>query len=281
MNRLEIKLKQHTPLIHFQHDQEGATLRASEVKPKLDRFVLTRLGQGNYQVGIAQAKTNGWLIGKGDHPALDYKMRIEATAFKDVSIPVKPQKVKGVQQYDDFGRELYTTNNYPDNKASLIMSNIGGRVREEVFNMVIANHIKMIEYARSLGDILIVGVNTDELVESYKSQPIIPFDERIALVKALKYPDIVIPQHSLDHADKVNKLNFDVFVVGDDWAGKYDYLKEQGVDVVYFPYGAGVSSTNLKQRIYENYEKMKHKADNHLRQQGFLSPALCREPQRS
>lgn len=144
MHKLEIKLKQHTPMIHFQHDQEGATLRASEVKPKLDRFLLTRLGQGNYQAGIAQAKTNGWLIGKGDHPALDYKMRIEATAFKDVSIPVKPQKVKGVQQYDDFGRELYTTNNYPDNKASLIMSNIGGRVREEVFNMVIANHIKMI-----------------------------------------------------------------------------------------------------------------------------------------
>ena len=77
MHKLEIKLKQHTPLIHFQHDQEGATLRASEVKPKLDKFIITRLGQGNYQTGIAQAKTNGWLIGKGDHPALDYKMRID------------------------------------------------------------------------------------------------------------------------------------------------------------------------------------------------------------
>ena len=132
------------------------------------------------------------------------------------------------------------------------------------FDMLHANHIKMIEYARSLGDILIVGVNTDELVESYKSQPIIPFDERIALVKALKYPDIVIPQHSLDHTDKVKKLNFDVFVVGDDWVGKYDYLKDLGVDVVYFPYGVGVSSTNLKHRIYENYEKMKEKADNHF-----------------
>ena len=73
---------------------------------------------------------------------------------------------------------------------------------------------------------MIVGVNTDELVASYKSQPIIPFEERIALVKALKYPDIVIPQKSLDHADKVKKLNFDIFVVGDDWAGKYDYLEE-------------------------------------------------------
>lgn len=132
------------------------------------------------------------------------------------------------------------------------------------FDMLHANHIKMIEYARSLGDILIVGVNTDELVESYKSVPIIPFEERIALMKAIKYPDIVIPQHSLDHADKVEKLHFDVFVVGDDWVGKYDYLKDQGVDVVYFPYGAGVSSTNLKKRIYESYEEMKKKADGHL-----------------
>ena len=133
------------------------------------------------------------------------------------------------------------------------------------FDMLHANHIKMIEYARSLGDILIVGVNTDELVESYKSQPIIPFEERIALIKALKYPDIVIPQDSLDHKDKVKKLNFDVFVVGDDWVGKFDYLKDLGVDVVYFPYGKGVSSTNLKKRIYENFEKLKEKTDNHIK----------------
>ena len=78
MNTLTIKLKQHTPLIHFQHDQEGATLRASEVKPKLDKFLLTRLGQGNYESGRNFARGRGWLIGKGDHPSLDYKMRIEA-----------------------------------------------------------------------------------------------------------------------------------------------------------------------------------------------------------
>jgi len=134
------------------------------------------------------------------------------------------------------------------------------------FDMLHYNHLKMIEYARSLGDILIIGVNTDELVLSYKSQPIIPFEERILLVKALKYPDIVIPQHSLDHRDKVKKLNFDVFVVGDDWAGKFDYLKEQGVSVVYFPYGQGISSSNLKQKIYDEYEGMKKKADSHFPQ---------------
>ena len=76
MNTLTIKLKQHTPLIHFQHDQDGATLRASEVKPKLDKYILIQLGAGDYEKGKAQAKAKGWLVGKGDHPALDYKMRI-------------------------------------------------------------------------------------------------------------------------------------------------------------------------------------------------------------
>jgi choline-phosphate cytidylyltransferase/glycerol-3-phosphate cytidylyltransferase len=84
---------------------------------------------------------------------------------------------------------------------------------------------------------------------------------------------IVIPQHSLDHNEKVRKLNFDVFVVGDDWAGKFDYLKEQGVSVVYFPYGKGISSTNLKQKIYENYEKMQKKADSHFPNDIEIAPS--------
>ena len=79
MNTLTIKLKQHTPLIHFQHDQEGATLRASEVKPRLDKYILTQLGGGDYEKGKAEAKAKGLLVGKGDHPALDYKMRIEVS----------------------------------------------------------------------------------------------------------------------------------------------------------------------------------------------------------
>lgn len=134
------------------------------------------------------------------------------------------------------------------------------------FDMLHINHLKMIEYARALGDILIVGVNTDELVNEYKSEPVIPFEERIALMKAIKYPDIVIPQHSLDHRDKVKKLKFDIFVVGDDWAGKYDYLEELGVSVVYFPYGKSCSSTSLKEKIYNNYKALIEKTDNHFSQ---------------
>jgi len=132
------------------------------------------------------------------------------------------------------------------------------------FDMLHINHLKMLEYARALGDILIVGVNTDELVAEYKSSPIIPFEERIALMKALKMPDIVIPQKSLNHLDKIKKLHFDIFVVGDDWAGKYDYLEEHGVTVVYFPYGEGINSSSLKDKIYENYKKLRKKTDSHL-----------------
>ena len=121
----------------------------------------------------------------------------------------------------------------------------------------------MIKYARGLADVLIVGVSTDELVCSYKNPPIIPFEERLAIIEALKWPDIVIPQHTLDHSQIVKDLNVGIFVVGDDWRGKYDYLEELGVKVFYFPYGAGVTSTNLKQKIYENYVLIKDAADKH------------------
>lgn len=129
------------------------------------------------------------------------------------------------------------------------------------FDMLHINHLRLIEYARGLGDILIVGVNTDELVAGYKSMPMIPFEDRIALMRAIKGPDLVIPQHSLDHHDKVKSLKFDVFVVGDDWVGKYDYLEEQGVTVVYTPYGRGTSSSALKRKIASRYEDIKKQAD--------------------
>ncbi|MCH5182055.1 MAG: adenylyltransferase/cytidyltransferase family protein [Prevotellaceae bacterium] len=132
------------------------------------------------------------------------------------------------------------------------------------FDMFHSNHLKMIRYARGLGDTLIVGVSTDELVCSYKQPPTIPFEERLAIVEALRYPDVVIPQHSLDHSELVRKLNIDVFVVGDDWTGKYDYLRELGVAVFYFPYGDGASSTKIKERILADYKEMKSRVEHRV-----------------
>ena len=131
------------------------------------------------------------------------------------------------------------------------------------FDMFHSNHLKMIKYARGLGETLIVGVSTDELVCSYKKAPIIPFEERLAIVDALKYPDIVIPQRSLEHTEKVKNLNIDAFVVGDDWVGKYDYLRKLGIEVFYFPYGDGVSSSKLKEEIFHKYKELKDTSDKH------------------
>lgn len=123
------------------------------------------------------------------------------------------------------------------------------------FDMFHVNHLRMIQYARGLADYLIVGVSTDELVKTYKSPPVIPYEERYQIVDALKTTDLVIPQHTLDHTEIVKKLHIDAFVVGDDWFGKYDYLEKLGVQVFYFPYGNGVSSSNLKKTIFENYHQ--------------------------
>lgn len=131
------------------------------------------------------------------------------------------------------------------------------------FDLFHSNHLKMIEYGRGLGEKLIVGVSTDELVCSYKNPPTIPFEERIAIVKGLRDPDVVVPQHVLNHEETVVNFNIDVFVIGDDWKGKYDYLKEQGVKVFYMPYGKGVSSTNLKRKIHSQYSSLIENSDSH------------------
>ena len=80
MHQLVVKLKQHTPLIHFQHDQDGATIRASEVKPKLDRFLLEKL-KGD------QIPFRNLLSGRGEHDSLDYKMTIESDNIETSIIP--------------------------------------------------------------------------------------------------------------------------------------------------------------------------------------------------
>lgn len=143
MNTLTVRLKQHTPLIHFQHDQEGATLRASEVKPKLDKFILTELGNGDYKAGYEIAKSRHWLVGKGDHPALNYKMRIVSLGAIPFQMNVIEKRKNGVQQSNIFGEQLWTTPNYPDSENSLIMGNMGGRAKEDVLNFVMFENISL------------------------------------------------------------------------------------------------------------------------------------------
>jgi glycerol-3-phosphate cytidylyltransferase len=111
----------------------------------------------------------------------------------------------------------------------------------------------MIQNAAALGETVIVGVSTDELVESYKGiRPAVPFNERLEIVRAIKGVDLAIPQTSQDKYEAWERIGFDVWVVGDDWFGhdKYEAYRKQlsdaGVSCVFLPYTAGVSSTQRR-----------------------------------
>ena len=99
-------------------------------------------------------------------------------------------------------------------------------------------------------------MSTDEVVENYKHKvPVIPFDERIAIVEAIKYVDKVVPQTSMDKMEAYKKLKFDVLFHGSDWKGSKMYEKivadfeKVGVDVLFLPHTDGISSTLIREKI--------------------------------
>jgi glycerol-3-phosphate cytidylyltransferase len=124
-----------------------------------------------------------------------------------------------------------------------------------VFDMFHIGHLNMLRTAKGLGDKLIVGVSTDEVVEEYKpGQLVIPYEHRTEIVSAIKYVDVCVPQRSRDKFEAWRRLKYDVLAVGDDWFGRENFaeyerkLNEVGVKVVYIPYTAGISSSALRNR---------------------------------
>ena len=125
-----------------------------------------------------------------------------------------------------------------------------------VYDLFHIGHLNILKQAKEQCDYLIVGVSTDELVERYKlKRPVIPFEERCEIVKAVRYVDQVVPQVNRDKMNAWEKYHFDKMFVGDDWKGDplFQKLEQQfhlvGVEIIYFPYTKGTSSTLLKQVI--------------------------------
>lgn len=120
-----------------------------------------------------------------------------------------------------------------------------------VYGLFHIGHLNLLRNARNLCDRLIVGVTTDELVAYKNKRSVIPFSERIEIVRACRYVDAVVPQEELDKFEAWQKLRFDVLFVGDDWfaSDRWKELEarfdEVGVRIVYFPYTKGTSSTLL------------------------------------
>ena len=125
-----------------------------------------------------------------------------------------------------------------------------------VFDLFHIGHLNILKKAKEQCDYLIVGVSTDELVQSYKNKlPVIPFEERMEIVKSIRYVDEVVAQENRDKYSAWENLQFDVMFVGDDWKGNKLFeeveqkFKSVGVDIVYFPYTQGTSSTILRKKM--------------------------------
>lgn len=121
-----------------------------------------------------------------------------------------------------------------------------------VFDMFHIGHLNILKRAKAECDFLIVGVTTDELVSYKNTQAIIPFKERVEIVKSIEYVDKVVPQTNMDKFSAWEDLHFDIVFVGDDWKNTQkwnaieDKFKTVNVKVKYFPYTSGTSSTKLR-----------------------------------
>lgn len=128
-----------------------------------------------------------------------------------------------------------------------------------VFDMFHVGHLNILKRAKEQCEYLVVGVSKDEVVKSYKNKiPIIPYEERKAIVEAIKYVDKVVPQTTMDKMEAYKNIKFDVIFHGDDWKGSsmYDEIvkkfSEVGVDMVFLPYTSGISSTLLRKKVEKN-----------------------------
>ena len=118
------------------------------------------------------------------------------------------------------------------------------------FDLLHAGHINLLRRAKELGDYLIVVVSTDEFNWNEKRKKCyFSYEERKKLVEAVRYVDLVIPEENWDQKiSDVKEYHVDTFVMGDDWKGKFDFLKDY-CEVVYLPRTEGISTTQIKQDL--------------------------------
>ncbi len=118
-----------------------------------------------------------------------------------------------------------------------------------VFDLFHVGHVNLLMRAKSMCDRLIVGVSTDDLVAYKHKKPVIPFAERVEVVRSCKYVDLVVPQVTMNKEDAFERYKFNVMFVGDDWFNTTKWIEIEkgmtalGVRLIYLPYTKGTSST--------------------------------------
>ena len=122
------------------------------------------------------------------------------------------------------------------------------------FDLLHYGHINLLKRAKDLGDYLIVALSTDEFNWNEKHKKCyFTYEQRKALVEAVRYVDLVIPETCWEQKVlDVKEYHVDVFVIGDDWKGKFDFLKDQGVEVVYLERTKEISTSEIKKSLKNN-----------------------------
>jgi len=122
------------------------------------------------------------------------------------------------------------------------------------FDLLHVGHLALLEYCATLGDVVAVGIASDRVVNSYKPDvPVIPLDQRVEMLKALRCVDIVRPYHELEYVSGCQEVNADIFVVGEDWGNKphnldvESYLNSKGKKIIQVLYNPRTSSSRIKQ----------------------------------
>ena len=119
------------------------------------------------------------------------------------------------------------------------------------FDLLHYGHINLLKRAKAMGDYLIVALSTDEFNLTEKGKiTYFPYEKRKTLLEAIRYVDLVIPETNWEQKrTDIHEYHADVFVMGDDWRGKFDYLSEEGVEVVYLPRTPEISTTQIKEDL--------------------------------
>lgn len=124
-----------------------------------------------------------------------------------------------------------------------------------VYDLFHIGHLNLFKNAKGLCDKLVVGVTVDELVQYKGKNALIPFEDRIELIRSCKYVDAAVPQYDMDKLSACKKLGATVLFVGDDWYGSDNWKKyeeefsREGIKIVYFPYTRGISSTRITEAL--------------------------------
>jgi glycerol-3-phosphate cytidylyltransferase len=117
------------------------------------------------------------------------------------------------------------------------------------FDMFHIGHLRLLQRIKDMGDELIVAVSTDEFNQLKGKKTLIPYEQRAEIVENIKCVDKVIPESNWEQKiDDIKKHNVDIFAIGDDWRGKFDFLKEY-CEVVYLPRTENISTTQLKKSL--------------------------------